>query len=381
MSIFDIILTIAIIVLIVFVLTLVKGKRGKVKDKTTSLYTTALNHMLHGEDETAIKCFKEIAKKDTENIDAYIKLGILFRKTGKLKNAVKIHQGLLYRQGISKDQRLEILRNIVEDYISLEEKSKALSSAEDILELDKRNIWAFEKLQNLHRDLEQWDKAAWYLRKVLSLRRESNSRLLALYKVQGGLEKFNEGAYHDARLIFRKAIKIDPECETPYFYIAESYIKDHRGEEAIKWWEKFANASPEKAHLIFNPLQKVLFSLGNFGKIENFYENILSKKPGDIRTIAALAGFYERKGDVDKAITLVEELIEKNPDSRVAKIALSKLLIAQGKGDEASEILNELLEKIEVDIEIVCSNCGHKERSMLWLCPVCGQIDTFLDQT
>ena len=125
----------------------------------------------------------------------------------------------------------------------------------------------------------------------------------------------------------------------------------------------------------------MLFSLGNFGKIENFYENILSKKPGDIRTITALAGFYERKGDVDKAITLVEELIEKNPDSRVAKIALSKLLIAQGKGDEASEILNELLEKIEVDIEIVCSNCGHKERSMLWLCPVCGQIDTFLDQT
>ncbi len=377
MGIFDIILTIVIIVLVIFILVIVKGRKKIVKDKITNLYTIALNHMLHGEDETAIKCFKEVAKKDTENIDAYIKLGILLRKTGKLQNAVKIHQGLLYRQGISKNQRLEILRNIVDDYISLEEKSRALSSAEDILELDKRNIWALEKLQNLHRDLKQWDKAAEYLGKVLHLRKEKNSRLLALYKVQEGLEKFNEVAYHDSRLIFRKAIKIDPECEAPYYYIAESYIKDHREEEAIKWWEKFADAAPEKAHLIFSHLQKVLFNLGNFGNIESFYENILLKKPGDIRTITALASFYERKGNPDKAITLVEELIEKNPDSKVAKIALSKLLITRNKGDEAAEILNKLLEKSEFDGEIVCSNCYHKEKKILWLCPVCGKIDTF----
>jgi len=377
MGIFDIILTIAIIVLVIFILIIFRGRRKIVKDETPNLYTIALNHMLHGENETAIKCFKEIAKKDTENIDAFIKIGILFRKTGKFRKAVKIHQGLLYRQGISKSQRLEILRNIVDDYISLEEKSRALSSAEDILEIDKRNIWALEKLQNLHRDLKQWDKAAEYLGKVLHLRKEANSRLLALYKVQEGLEKFNEGACHDSRLIFRKAIKIDPECEAPYYYIAESYVKDHRGEEAIKWWEKFADAAPEKAHLIFSHLQKVLFNLGNFGNIESFYEKILLKKPGDIRTITALASFYERKGNVSKAITLVEELIEKNPDSKIAKIALSKLLIAQDKCDEAAEILNELLEKSELDGEKICSNCYHKEKKILWLCPVCGKIDTF----
>lgn len=377
----EVLITILIILLVVFVLFSLSGQKKETQHEMENLYTTALNHMLNNENKAAIKCFREIVRKDTENIDAYIKLGILMRRNGKTASALNIHNNLLYRSGIGNVQQFEILRNLIEDYIQLGDKHKALSTAEKILDLDKENIWALEKLQFIYRDLGQWDKASEYLEKVLLLRKEKNDRLLSLYKVQEGLTKYDQGLYHEARLLFRQAIKIDPSCEAAYYYIADSYVKDKREIDAIEWWDKFAEIAPERVHIIFSQIQKVLFDLGNFGKIEGFYENILRRKPGDIRTITALAGFYERKGNIGKAFSLIEDLREKNPESKVVKMALCKLLILQERYAEASEILNEYVDSFEEPDEFVCSNCGHKEKKILWLCPECGQPDTYLNRS
>ena len=143
---------------------------------------------------------------------------------------------------------------------------------------------------------------------------------------------------------------------------------------------KFGEIAPDKAWLIFNPLQKVLFNLGNFGNIEDFYLNILKRKPGDVRTITVLANFYERKGDLQKASELVEDLIETNPTSVIAKIACCKLLVAQRREQEASDVLSDILYKFDTIKQVRCTNCGHMVKDILWICPVCGKEDPILDQ-
>jgi lipopolysaccharide biosynthesis regulator YciM len=197
--------------------------------------------------------------------------------------------------------------------------------------------------------------------------------------VQEGLEKYEAGNFHDARLIFRRAMKIDPGCEAPYFYMAESYVKDRRELDAVEWWVKFAEAAPEKAWLVFNPLQKVLFNIGNFGKIEDFYLNILKNRQNDVRTITALANYYERKGDLQKASNLVEDLIENNPNSTIAKIAYCKLLVSLKRGKEVGDVLNDIIDQFDSVDQVRCSNCGHQVRDILWICPMCGAEDSFLN--
>ncbi len=377
--------TLATILAVVFgiILLMILGmifsrKRPETRAKF-SLYTQALNHILQGHNETAIKELKSIIEKDTNHIDAYIKLGNLLRKTGKLKAAIKVHQALLYRQDINKYQKLEIMRNLVLDYVELNEKGIALSVALNILDEDKKNIWALEKIWHLYRDLKKWSKASDYLEKVQQVKKESNRRILAIYKVQEGLEKLASGENHDARMIFRKAIKIDPKCEAPYYYYAKSYLNDNRESDAVEWWEKFAEVAPTKSWLVFHDLQKVLFNFGNFSKIEDFYLNILKKAPGDVRTITALANFYERKGDLKQALNLISDLIVTNPTSVISKIAYSKILIALNRNREASDILNDILYKFDTTGEVRCSNCGHIVTEALWICPICGKEDSFLD--
>jgi len=380
MATIEIVFAVGLLFFLVIIFGMIFGRRKTVTKPKSSLYTQALNHILQGEYELAIKELKAIINKDTSHIDAYIKLGNLLRITGKLKAAVKVHQVLLYRQDIDKTQKLDIMRNLVENYVELDEKGIALSVALTILDVEKKNIWALERIWHLYRDLGKWAKASEYMEKVLRFRKESNKRLMAIYKVQEGLEKFESGANHDARLIFRKAIKIDPACETPYYYMAESYVKDRREVDAVEWWVKFAEVAPDKAWLIFDPLQKVLFNLGNFGNIENFYLNILKRKPGDVRTITALANFYERKGNLQKASQLVEDLIEANTTSVIARIAYCKLLVAQRREQEASDVLSDILYKFDTINQVRCTNCGHVVKDILWICPVCGKEDPILDQ-
>jgi len=336
--------------------------------------------MLHGENDTAIRLFREVIRTDTDNIDAYINLGILMRRSGKAKNAIKIHESLLYRQEISNIQRLEILRNLVEDYIITGDRIRALSYVENILSIDKKNIWALEKNHILNRDLGRWEKASEYLAMALELKKERNDRLLALYKVQEGLVKYQAGEYHEARLIFRKALKIDPNCEAAYYYIGNSYVMDHREADAVEEWVKFADVAPHKAYLIFKPLQTILFNLGNFGNIESFYENLLKRLPDDPKTLIALAGFYEKKGNINKAITILEDLVEKKPDLSIAKINLAKLLIGQAELSQATTILNDIIEKMVDTKEHICSNCSNRSPDILWICPVCGMADTYFTE-
>jgi len=372
-----ILLTLAIMVIIL----LISRRKIPVDPKSLLLYAQALNHMLRKEYEQAVKELRAIIDKDTSHVDAYIKLGNLQRETGKLKAAAKIHQNLLYRQDISKTQRLDVMCNLVEDYIQMNEKGIALSVALNILDIDKKNLWALEKTWLLYRDLKKWAKATEYLEKLLHQRRETNKRLVAIYKVQEGLDLFESGDYHDARLIFRKAIKIDPTCEAPYYYYAESYVKNQREAEAVDWWVQFSEVAPDKAWMVFNPLQKILFNLGNFNKIEDFYLSILKHKPGDVRTITALANFYERKGDMDKAEELVEELMDANPNSTIAKIAYCKIMVALKREREISDILNDILYKFDVVEQVTCTHCGHTANEILWICPVCGTADSFMIQS
>ena len=97
MSLLDILLTLVLIALIGFIIINLTGRRRLSRSKdSASLYAMALNHMLHGEDDVAIRLFRDVIRADTDNIDAYINLGILMRKNGKPKNAIKIHESFFY---------------------------------------------------------------------------------------------------------------------------------------------------------------------------------------------------------------------------------------------------------------------------------------------
>jgi len=373
-----IIIVIAVVLVYLFFL-FTKNRAKNQAQRTDSLYTTGLNHMLHEEDEKAIECFVEYLKVNTKNLDAYIKLGALLRNNKQETKALNIHENLLFRQDLSKSQRLTILTQICEDNMALENFDKAIENAKEILRLEKGNRFATENLYKLFRDHGEWENSIEYLKKHPKIKSEKKNRMMTIYKVEEGLNQFYaKEKYHDARLIFRKAIKYDPNCEAPYYYMGLSYIKDKREEDAVDWWEKFVEVNPEKAYLVFPQLKKILFNLGQFEKINTFLRNILKKAPDNSETIIALAEFYENKGDIDQAIALIDGHLKNNPSDIKARISQGKFYAVKQDCRKSANILIDVLNDYNKKEILTCSNCGHKVKEPTWFCSNCKEIDTYL---
>lgn len=373
-----IIITLSLVAIYIFFLLTKNRARSKTR-RTDSLYTMGLNHMLHDENDKAIECFKEYLKVNTKNLDAYIKLGVLLRNSNQAENALNIHENLLFRQEITKSQRLTILTQICEDNMALKKFDKAIENAKEILKLERGNRFATENLYKLFRDHGEYDNSIDYLKKNSKLASAVKSRMMTIYKVQEALDKsYKQEKYHDARLTFRKAIKFDPTCETPYYYMGLSYIMDQREEEAVDWWEKFVEVCPEKAYLVFPQLKKILFNLGKFERINTFLKAILKKSPNNSETIIALAEFYENKGDIEQAIALIDEHLKNQKFDLKLQISMAKFYAVKNNCRKASNLLIEVLNNFSTKEILTCSNCGHEVKTPTWLCPNCKEIDTFI---
>ena len=377
MTLFIIIILVAIFLYAFFMISRTRAKNRS--QRTDSLYTTGLNHMLHGEKAKAIECFKDYLKENTKNIDAYIKLGVLLRDSGQAKNALNIHENLIFRQDITKSQRISILNQLCEDHIALQQFDKAIEKAKTILKMDKSNRYANENLYKLYRDNGEWENAIDALKKNNKIDTNRKSRLMTIYKVQEALDTFyKHGKYHDARLLFRKAIKFSPECEIPYYYMGLSYIKDKRDEDAVDWWEKFVEVNPDKAYLVFPELKKILFHLGKFERINTFLRNILKKSPNNVETIIALAEFYENKGEINQALAIIDEHLKSQQNDLKLQISLAKFYAVKSDCRKASDILIDVLNNYNRREILVCSNCGNEVSEPTWFCEKCKKIDTYL---
>ena len=73
--------------------------RPKKQKKTDSLYTDALNAMLRADKPGAIILLKEVVKKDSNHVNAYLQLGNLLREDFPHRS-IKIHQMLTVRPGL-----------------------------------------------------------------------------------------------------------------------------------------------------------------------------------------------------------------------------------------------------------------------------------------
>lgn len=377
MSVLEIVLTGLILILLILLLTIISGKGKKVKDSTVRSYAEGLNYIVNGDYNKAIRKLKFVVARDTDNVDAYIKLGLAYRRRGNPRNALVIHRNLLYRESLTKEQRLEIFRNLVEDFEGLNDKQSAVEWCERIIEIDKRNRWAINKLWDLYPAIGEWDKAIELLKSFPQKDKGRVKRRSAIYRTAEGLKLLEDGKYHESRLVFKKAIKYDVSCEAPYFYIAESYFKEGRIQDALVWWEKYLDISPDKSSFLLKRLEKALFELGNFDKVGNLYERLVERIPDDVRIVISLAMFYEKKGKLDEAGEIVDKYQEKYGGDSIALITRARLLVAKGELQEAERLLDDVLEKFRVTESFVCKNCGYKSEDVRWICPNCREIDTF----
>lgn len=368
------------LLIVIIVLIIISSKKSSINcTSTISPYIEALHLLLSDKKEQAVVNLKKTVQEDSENIMAYILLGNIYRELDKPEQAAKIHSNLLVRENLSISQKNNIIHTLIEDYIAAGQYKKAIESTKKLSKKSKKNIGNNYLLLKLYEKTDNWDNAFICRQHLNKLEKKKRADILALYKVEAGLQQIEKKEEHKARLYFREAIKIDKKCIPAFLYIGDSYCRDDKKDDAVKIWTEFTENNPNHAYLAFKRLKGILFEIGKYSKMEKIYQNNIQKKINNFKTQMALAEFYKKQGQYKRAADLCNEVLLAAPDSLSANFMLISILKEQNKSKEALiKAINLINKELKVEETYICSACGYESEEPLWNCPECDNWNTFL---
>ncbi len=368
---------ILIAALIIFVLYLYFGQK---RERTSGYtpYVEALAALLENNEDLAIKKFKEAVSLDSDLIDAYVRLGDLYRKRGDVSRAIQIHQSLTVRPTLKKHEEKKVYYALVNDLIDTSRHHKAISFLKEILKIDKRDKHAQELILKIYEDTGNYgDCIALYEESGVKVKEDkrhafyyasyANNKLKGITEEKPEVEK-------DAVNLLKKALKILPNSVTALYYLGDYYEQKGNLKKAKEYYHKIMTKHPDRAFLIIDKFEKVYYELGLFDDIIPVYEKIFRANPKNFAVGLALAALYEKKNDLEAAQAVYNKLSDRYPKSSLLKLRLLKSIIQD-------ETLTEKVTEIEnaVSNELFkCTNCGFCAEKFSFLCPKCHAIESFL---
>src|SRR5690606_32948806 len=191
------------------------GRRGGERHSDTQvsrLSTThfrGLNYLLSEQPDKAIELFLHIAELDKDTFETQIALGHLFRRRGEVDRAIRLHQGLVQRNDLSDQQRVQALLALGEDYM----KSGLLDRAEtvftELAQLDQRAPQALKHLISIYQSERDWAKAIENATRYEAATGEPMGRLIAHFECELAERQLSTGDIDGARESARRAYAAD----------------------------------------------------------------------------------------------------------------------------------------------------------------------------
>jgi len=317
-------------------------KKPLIKNNSNKLYTEALNMLVRGDSQNAIRLLRDVVKQDTNHLDAYLQLGDILRDEGNSQNAIKIHQSLTVRPGLDDKLQIQIHQSLAKDYLSLNEISLAKKEAEMILNIDKKEFWATEFLLDLAEKSHDWAQAA-HLIKTLDSNNSDITRL-ARFKVYEGMGKFENDDRKGAEQCFNKAIEIAPNFGLPHLYLGNLFSENRNLVKALEHWEQYALLDLKNGSSIYSKIESALFDLGRFSEVEKFYQRALKNNPRNLDALAKIANVLEEKGERQKALDLVEDALTQHEDSIKLRLMKLKLSIQYASPPQLSQQIDKMID-------------------------------------
>ncbi len=311
---------------------------------TVPAYVEGLQAALDGRTTEAVARLKEAVATDSENVDAYIRLGDVFMQQGEVERAIKVHEDLSLRRNLDRRDEKKVLEALVRDYVRTDRKVKAISLLEELVHLDKSDAASAEKLAELYIETGAWDKCEGQL-KELARHSSQRQRAARLYTEYGRAHpRDNPGA---ALAAFETALKLDPGSIEARLYLGDHHFAQGDPNAAIETWNQILDLAPGRSALVRDRLERAYFDAGRFEDVTTLYERLLRKVPEDTGLVVALAEIYQKKEDLSSAIRLLERVGGPHKGDVLPRVTLAAMYCDRGEYDRARRVLAEVMASLQ----------------------------------
>jgi len=340
-------------------------------------YFQGLNHLLNEEPDKAIDVFVQMLEVDSETVETHLALGSLFRRRGEVERAIRIHQNLIARPTLSREQRAQALLELGEDYM----RAGLYDRAENLfIELRETKLYEKQALKNLRTIYQQekdWQACLKVAENLEPLLDESLGMERSHYYCELALEAQQSGERKQAQTLLKKALIANRECIRPIHLQANIAISQEDCKGAIKLLKKAGERDPDYYPEVLPTIVECYKRNSDIDGLKSYLEGLLPRYP--YIGIALLLSDLIRssEGEASAEAFLGEEM-QRHPSLR-GLLSLVQLN-AQMPDRQATDVLLKVREHIERLLAerptYQCTHCGFEANTLHWQCPSCRKWST-----
>jgi len=266
---------------------------------------------------------------------------------GEVGRAIRIHQNLLLRRDLSKQDTVRALAGLAADFRQGGFLRRAIASYEEVLAHDPGHRQATAALVRLHAQAREFPRALEMARRLARIERRDGSEAESDLLVEMAEAAQAEGRSEDARKAVKKALRRNRRSPRAWAALGALEAERGRSRAALAAWSRVPALDRRAAAAVYPRLEAAYAALEKPRDFETLLEGLIESQPEDAVARMALARTLAARGEVDAACAQLREVLEREPDDLEARGALGRLLLAEGKSLDAVREYEALLEALE----------------------------------
>lgn len=340
-------------------------------------YFRGLNFLLNEQPDKAIEAFLEAAKVDPETVEMHFALGSLFRRRGETDRAIRVHQNLVSREGLSDAQRLQALAELGQDYL----KAGLLDRAEEIfirLRATPRDEEALQALLEIYQQEKEWLKAIAIAEAMPDHTDHLWAKAIAEFHCELASSEMLHGRNDEARRHLEQALAANRKCVRATILQGDLASSEGNDNQAIDAWTRVEQQNPMFLSLIAEKLMAAYRRNGQAAQGGQLLRGYLERHSSIDLLDAAFQAELDNGGP-ELAYKLVRDEVRRNPTLLgLDKLLEAQVLVAPPERRADLEIVKNLIHGHTRRVaRYQCEQCGFKARQFHWRCPGCGGWETY----
>ncbi|HEY3327110.1 MAG TPA: lipopolysaccharide assembly protein LapB [Novimethylophilus sp.] len=350
---------------------------GQLLTETSTLpasYFRGLNFLISEQPDKAIEAFTEALRADSNTLELHFALGSLFRRTGEMDRAIRLHQGLLDRENLGEPQKLMALAELAQDYL----KAGLFDRAEEIfIKLTETRYAnsALRALLEIYVREKEWSQAISAAQRLEALTGKPLRMEVAQFHCELAQQQILLGQIDQARVNLAEALETNRDCVRANVMLGdlEAACGDHA--KALAAWRAIELQIPDYIELV---AERMMMSWRSLGKTEgglSWLQDVVRKYQLGETAQVLFEATLDLKGP-EAAYRMAHEEAEQSP----TLTALDRLLQAKVSGMPDGDlrlVMGAIRENLEKTAFHRCTTCGYTARQFHWHCPSCSEWETF----
>jgi lipopolysaccharide biosynthesis regulator YciM len=347
-------------------------KGGAKISRLSNTYFRGLNYLLNEQQDKALEIFLQIAEVDKETVETQFALGHLFRRRGEVDRAIRLHQNLVARTGLSEEQKTRAVLELGEDYMRAGLLDRAETLFNDLVQMGVHAPKALQQLISIYQSERDWKQAITYALKYEQITGEAMGESIAHYYCELAEKHVHEGNLTAARDRIAAAYSSDSQCVRAGMIEGRLDLLENNDAGAIRAFERVARHDVDYLPEVLPQLMECYERRNELMRARGFLQEVIEQYSG-VTPLLALTDLIERDEGAMAAQEFLAKQLLQRPSVRGEAVLLEKAVA--NPGDEPVETLKTL--KLITDQLLVrsanyrCVNCGFGARAHHWQCPSC----------